>query len=199
MIRKPENATINRPCLLPTKTADSQPNARQRHGRPDWNITFFSLPPRDRWRYPIINLVNSSDMSLLTFSASRWRFFTATALSSLSIGIAIYCLTRWLGIPYGWAVFLVVIRAAFWACIIDIRKFDVTVDGRMLSGPSLIFSSQPVSIDLGDVDPEFVTEWLGVFSVHDSAGNEVMAHYRYYIPEDRVLLRGLIERLRRLR
>ncbi|TWT67266.1 hypothetical protein CA85_21160 [Allorhodopirellula solitaria] len=138
-------------------------------------------------------------MPHLTFSASRWRFFTATTLSSLSIGITIYCLTRWLGIPYGWAVLLVVIRAAFWACTIDIRKFDVTVDGRMLSGPSLIFSSQAVSIDLDDVDPEFVNEWLGVFSIHDSAGNEVMAHYQYYMPEDRVVLRALIERLRRPR
>ena len=108
----------------------------------------------------------------------------------------IYFLTRWVQIPYGWAVFIIVIRSAFWACAVDIQKFDVNIDGRTLTGPSLIFSSQPVSIDLGDVDPEFVSEWFGVFSVHDSAGNEVMAHYRYYTPEDRVLLRGLLERLR---
>ncbi|WP_345324834.1 hypothetical protein [Novipirellula rosea] len=120
-------------------------------------------------------------------------------MSSLSIGIVIYCLTRWLQIPYGWAVFIVVIRAAFWACAVDIRNFDVNIDGRTLSGPTLIFSSQPVSIELGDVDPEFVSEWMGVFSVHDSTGSEVMAHYRYYLPEDRVVLRGMIERLRRPR
>ncbi|EMI15811.1 hypothetical protein RMSM_07267 [Rhodopirellula maiorica SM1] len=93
-------------------------------------------------------------------------------------------------------MFIVVIRAAFWACAVNIRSFDVNVDGRTLSGPSLIFSPQSVSIDLDDVDPEFVSEWMGVFSVHDSAGNEIMAHYRYYMPEDRVILRGLIERLR---
>lgn len=120
-------------------------------------------------------------------------------MSSLSIGIVIYFLTRWLQIPYGWAVFIVVIRAAFWAFAVDIHNFDVNVDGRTLSGPTLIFSSQPVTIDLGDVDPEFVSEWMGVFSVHDSTGSEVMAHYRYYLPEDRVVLRGLIERLRRPR
>lgn len=120
-------------------------------------------------------------------------------MSSLSIGIVIYCLTRWFQIPYGWAVFIVVVRAAFWACVVDIHKFDVNVDGRTLSGPTLIFSSEPASIDLGDVDPEFVSEWMGVFSVHDSTGKEIMAHYRYYSPEDRVVLRGLIERLRRPR
>ncbi|QDV86471.1 hypothetical protein [Planctomycetes bacterium TBK1r] len=120
-------------------------------------------------------------------------------MSSLSIGIVIYCLTHWLQIPYGWALFIVVIRAAFWACAVDIHNFDIKVDGRTLSGPTLIFSSQPVSIDLGDVDPEFVSEWMGTFSVHDSTGNDVMAHYRYYLPEDRLVLRGLIERLRRPR
>ncbi|TWT85178.1 hypothetical protein CA13_66600 [Planctomycetes bacterium CA13] len=135
----------------------------------------------------------------MTFAASRWRFFIASTISSLSIGIVIYCLTRWLDIPYGWAVFIVVIRAAFWALAIDIRNFDVNIDGRTLSGPTLIFSSQPVSIDLSDVEPEFVTERMGVFSVHDSTGKEVMAHYRYYLPEDRTILRGLIERLRRPR
>ena len=140
--------------------------------------------------------MNAFEPSRLTFPASRWRFFTATMFSSLSIGIVVYCLTRWFQIPFGWAVFIVVIRAAFWAYAVDIQNFDVHVDGYTLSGPSFIFSSQPVSIDLSDVDPEFVSEWLGVFSVHDSAGNEVMAHYRYYMPDDRVLLRGLIERLR---
>ncbi len=135
----------------------------------------------------------------MTFAASRWRFFITTAASSLSIGIAVYCLTRWAQIPYGWAVFIVVIRAAFWACVVDIRNFDVNVHGPTLSGPTLIFSSQPASIDMNDVDPEFVSEWLGVFSVHDSTGKEVMAHYRYYMPEDRVLLRELIQRLRRPR
>lgn len=144
-------------------------------------------------------VLNASDPPRLTFAASRWRFFITTAVSSLSIGIAIYCLTRWAQIPYGWAVFIVVIRAAFWAYAVDIRNFDVNVNGLTLSGPSLIFSSQPVSIDLGDVEPEFVSEWLGVFSVHDSAGNEVMAHYRYYMPEDRILLRGLIKCLRQPR
>lgn len=117
-------------------------------------------------------------------------------MSSLSIGVVIYCLTQWLQIPYGWAVFIVVVRAAFWACVVDMHNFDIKVDGLTLSGPTLIFSSQPASIDLRDVDPEFVSEWMGVFSLHDSAGNEVMAHYRYYQPEDRVILRGLIERLR---
>jgi len=120
-------------------------------------------------------------------------------MSSLSIGILIYCLTRWFDIPYGWAVFIVVVRAAFWACVVDIHKFDVNVDGSTLSGPTLIFSSQPASIDLRDVDPEFASEWMGVFSVHDSTGSEMMAHYRYYSPEDRVVLRGLIERLRQPR
>jgi len=132
----------------------------------------------------------------MTFSASRWRFFLTTTLSSLSIGIIIFALTEWLRIPYGWAVFVVVIRAAFWACTVDVRGFDVTVDGLVLTGPTLIFTSNPASVDLSDVDPEFVSEWAGVFSIHDSTGSEVMAHYRYYMPNDRVILRGLVHKLR---
>lgn len=144
-----------------------------------------------------IIVMNKADPPQLTFAASRWRFFTATTLSSLSMGLAVYGLTEWLQIPYGWAVFVVVIRAAFWASTVDIRNFDVRVDGPMLSGPAMLFTSQPATVDLREVEPDCVHECLGVFSVHDFDGKDVMAHYRYYTPDDRVVLRELIRHLRR--
>ncbi|MCC9656742.1 hypothetical protein [Rhodopirellula halodulae] len=99
----------------------------------------------------------------------------------MSIGVAIYCLTEWLGIPYDWAVFIVVIRAAFWATVVDIRKFDINIEGKTLSGPTFIFGSKQASVDLTDVEPEFVGECMGAFSLHDSTGEEVMAHTRQKI------------------
>ncbi|WP_236616132.1 hypothetical protein, partial [Rhodopirellula europaea] len=141
-------------------------------------------------------IVNAPPRTNLTFAASRWRFFATTTISSLSIGVAIYCLTEWLGIPYGWAVFIVVIRAAFWATVVDIRKFDINIEGKTLSGPTFIFGSKQASVDLADVEPGFVGECMGAFSLHDSTGEEVMAHYRYYTPKDRAVLRRLVDRLR---
>ncbi|WP_145350513.1 hypothetical protein [Roseimaritima multifibrata] len=128
--------------------------------------------------------------------ASRWRFFITTAWSSLSIGILVYLLTMWLNVPYGWAVFLVVLRAFLWAATIDIRNLDVRVDANSLTGPGMLFSSSSSTLLLPNIDGDNVFELLGVFSVEDSDGNEIMGHYSYYSRADREFLREFIQRLR---
>ena len=132
----------------------------------------------------------------LHLEASRWRFFITTAWSSLSIDIMIYVLTRWLDIPYGWAVFIVVLRALFWATTIDIRNLDVRVDANSFTGPCMLFSSDSRTLLLRNVCSDSVFELFGVFSIEDSDGNEIWGHYSYYSRLDREFLREFIQRLR---
>ena len=132
----------------------------------------------------------------IVLAASRWRFFATTAWASLSVGLLIYALTEWLGIPYGWAVFIVVIRALFWAATIEIRNLDVQIDANSFTGPGMLFTSKSKTLLLKSIDSENIFELLGVFSVQDSDGNEIIGHYTYYSRDDRNLLRDFIGRLR---
>ena len=140
--------------------------------------------------------MNTHTENELVLAASRWRFFTTTAWASLSVGILIYALTVWLAIPYGWAVFIVVIRALFWAATIEIRNLDVRIDANSFTGPGMLFTAKPKTLLLNSIDSENIFELLGVFSVEDSVGNEIIGHYTYYSRDDRNILREFIGRLR---
>ena len=93
-------------------------------------------------RYPSRTSMNTNAENEIVLAASRWRFFATTAWASLSVGLLIYALTEWLGIPYGWAVFIVVIRALFWAATIEIRNLDVQIDANSFTGPGMLFTSK---------------------------------------------------------
>ena len=133
----------------------------------------------------------------IVLEASRWRFFVATASSSLSVGLLIYALTKLAGIPYGAAVFLVVIRAMFWAAFIKIRNLDVRIRMGNFTGPGMLFTSNSTTLSLREIENENIFELLGVFSVQDSAGNEIIGHYTYYSRRDRRILREFIKKLKK--
>lgn len=147
-------------------------------------------------RYPSrISMSNIAENEIV-LKASRWRFFATTASASLSVGLLIYALTEWLNIPYGWAVFLVVIRALFWAATVEIRNLDVRINANSFTGPGMLFTSKSRTLLLHNIGSENIFELLGVFSVEDASGNEIIGHYTYYSREDRRVLREFIGRLR---
>ena len=134
--------------------------------------------------------------TLVHLEASRWRLFITTAWSSMSIGILCFLLTKWLDIPYGWAVFIVLLRALFWAAMIDIRNLDFRIDADSFTGPGMLLPSRPRTLQFRKLRGDCAFELLGVFSVKDSHGNEIMGHYSYYAPADRKFLSEFIRRLR---
>ena len=125
--------------------------------------------------------------------ASRWRLFSNTCWMSLTSGIAFYLLTLWLGIPYGWAVFILVFRALVWALATDIRNLDIYLDSDKISGPDWFLTAAPSTLRVALIESDNVFQMLGVFSFEDSSGERIFGCYGWYSPEDRRTLRQLLE------
>ena len=129
--------------------------------------------------------------------AVRWRFLLNTIWMSLTSGFLIYALTLGLKIPFGWAVFLIVIRAIFWACFIDINNLNITITESQISGPYIFYTSAPQTVIASKILVNQKFEWLGtVFSIEDSNGNQIMGCYPWFSPEDRKVIRQLVKGLK---
>ncbi|WP_145075634.1 hypothetical protein [Aureliella helgolandensis] len=143
-----------------------------------------------------LNLMSVADQKGLVLKANRLRFFATTAWGSLTIGLLVFAFTEWLGIPYGWAVFLVVIRALVWAIAIEIDRLDIRIDANSVTGPSMLFTSKPETLSLAKIESDKIFELLGIFFIEDSTRKEIVGHYTYYSREDQKRLREFIRRLR---
>lgn len=141
--------------------------------------------------------MSDSNHKTAVFKAVRWRFLVNTIWVSLTFGFLIYVLTLGLKIPYGWAVFLLVLRAVFWPCFIDINKLNFTLSDSSISGPYIFYTSHPQTVIVSKILADQKFEWFGsVFSIEDTMGNQIMAHYAWYSSEDRKIIRNLIKGLK---